>query len=106
MEIKKEKLEARLPMCFSQVKITNEKSAQEAIANNHGKVVLLKDAHISGQEIEYHVGRIDTIDKDNECYNFTRLHQKRTNILHYDDLEGLMVPGGIPSVKIHIYPNS
>ncbi len=81
----------KLPVAFEEVDIgLNEKSKRKAISEYDQRLVLLKDAHLSGER-SYFSGRIFYNEKDKQCYQFQVVGDEEKRQLHFHDLEGLLV---------------
>jgi len=92
-----------LPTSFQLVDTSNmgEVRKREIIKENDEQIVLLKDTHYSAGKIQYLFGKIKV--NDEETYSLQLLNQKELKILHYHDLQELLVSSGLPnSVKIKL----
>ena len=86
----------RLPTAFKvEIDSTQTKPLgliRKKLSEYDNQIVLIKDAHYSSPMVDYTLGIIKLIKENNTYYNFHPLHMKESRRLHYDDLEGLIVP--------------
>jgi len=87
----------KLPRSFKEVDIgSDDESKRKVISEYDQRLVLLKDAHLSGESIYsketlYFSGRIFYDEEDKECYQFQVVGEEEKRQMHFHDLEMLLV---------------